>query len=129
MASSSKPAALGWRIYYGDGSTYDENDGPPAEAPKRNVQAIVVTDDAVGFAVMESFDFYWYDPVDREPDEWYGGDRFGLFDYLIRPGSKIVLFGRSIPTAEYEAIVKAAREDPDFPRKSATNPSERPESS
>lgn len=109
-----------WRVYYGDGSTYDDTDGPPHLAPKRGVQAIVRTHPRVGFLVLEGHDYYWYGR-----GEWFGGDRFGLFDYLSRSGRKVVLFGRSIRRDEYESIVEDARNDDDFPRKSASLPEER----
>lgn len=110
---------VNWRIYYGDGSTYDDEDGPIPDAPKRNVQAIAVVDEATGFLVLEGHDYYWYE------DQWIGGDKFGLFDYLARPGKKVVFFGRSIPTERYQEIVDRARRADDLPAKSAKSPKER----
>jgi hypothetical protein len=100
-----------WRVYYGDGSTFD---GDPSEAPALNVQAIAVADPVVGRFVWSARDFYWW-----EHDQWFGGDLFGVFDYLQRPGWKRVLFGRSIPRATFEAVMKRALEDEDLPAKSA----------
>lgn len=106
-------AAPEWRIYYGDGSTFSSGDGPPQEAPALNVQAIVRVDtdpNGVGRYVLQGFDYYWL----TECDGWYGGDLFGLFDYLAGPGWKRVLFGRSIPGPEFRAAVSAAAHDPEF---------------
>lgn len=111
---------VSWRIYYDDGTTFDSDDGPPHLAPKRGVQAIVRDDPQTGFMVLEGHDHYWW-----EHDQWVGGDKYGFFDYLSRSGRKVVLFGRSIRREEYERIVNEARNDPDFPRKSAKRPEER----
>lgn len=107
-----------FRIYYGDGSTYD---GAVEHAPALNVQAIVQEDPhphGTGRYVIHGggqrpnrvpLDYYWWDDA-----MWVGGDLFGLFDYLQRPGWKKVLFGRTLPDAAYQAIITAAGDDPDF---------------
>lgn len=105
---------LQWRIYYGDDTTYSNQDGSPEATPKRDVQVIVQVDSEVGRVLLHRFDFYWW-----QDGQWYGGDYFGLVDYLIQPGWKIVLFGRSVPNSDYRALVTAASTDSDFPRKSA----------
>lgn len=97
-----------WRIYYGDGSTFDSSQGSPLHAPALNVQCIVQPDPDVGRHVVSKFAYYWWD------GEWYGGDLFGLHDYLMRPGPKTVKFGRTVSNAEYRAVVRRAAADPDF---------------
>jgi hypothetical protein len=108
---------VAWRIYYGDGTTFDDLDGTPADAPALNVQVIVVRDrdpnSQLGRYPVHRFDYYWWD----DPD-WYGGDLFGLFDYLARPGWKRVMFGRTIGNAEHQAIIDRALADPDLIRRS-----------
>lgn len=104
---------MNWRIYYGDGSTYD---GEPFAAPSLNVQAIAQLDDEVGRHVIAGFDFYWYEPSE---DKWWGGEAFGLWDYLSRPGVRKVIFARTLLNEDYRAVFKRACEDPDFPVKSA----------
>ena len=105
-----------WKIHYGDGSTFSSNDGDPFDAPALNVQIIVVRDDdpssQLGRYPVHRFDYYWWD----EPD-WFGGDLFGLFDYLSRPGAKRVLFGRTVANAEHQAIIDGALADPDMIRR------------
>lgn len=106
-----------WRVYYDDGSTYSDEDGPVALTPALGVQVIVKRDtadpiDNVGRRVLDRADFYWWSD---QQDEWYGGDSFGLWDYLQRPGWKKVLFGRSIPTERFTEIRKRALDDPEFP--------------
>lgn len=108
-----------WRIFYGDCSTFSSADGPADLSPGLDVQAIVQPDPDVGRHVLSRFGYYW---LDR--GEWYGGDLFGLFDYLQRPGHKVVRFGRTISNARFREIIRAATEDPNFPRKSAWKPDE-----
>lgn len=106
-----------WRIYYGDGTTYQ---GSPEEAPERGVQAIAQVHPDVGWAATSSSDYYVYLPHDW----WQGVDVFGLWDYLATPGWKRVLFGRTVNNAEYKAILERAFAD--LGDKSALLPGERP---
>ena len=106
---------LEWRIYYGDGSTFSNEDGEPQFAPAMNVQVIVVKDTAdtinnVGRRLWFGRDYYWWDD-----GEWIGGDHFGLYDYLQRPGWRRVLFGRSVPARRFIETRRKALADPDFP--------------
>lgn len=114
---------MNWRIYYGDGSTYSDEDGPVEGAPSLNVQAIVQRDPSIhgtGRFVLHGggqrpnrvpVDYYCWD---REQGIWLGTDLFGLFDYLQRPGWKRVLFGRTLNDGAYQEIIYKAGEDPDF---------------
>lgn len=111
-----------WIIYYGDGTKYSDDDGAPEVAPKRNVQAINVADKRVGRRVERSDNFYIYVP-DR--GTWRGVDQFGLFDYMIEPGYKIVLYGRTLSNVEYGQVLKRATKDPDMPAKSSFAKGER----
>jgi hypothetical protein len=109
-----------WVIYYGDGSTQSSEDCSPWEVPARNVQIIAQEDESVGQRFERSSDYYWW-----TEEGWRGGDIFGLFDYLIEPGHKRVLFGRSINLSEYQAIVQRAQVTDLLPRKSAWHEWER----
>jgi hypothetical protein len=111
-----------WRIYYGDGSTYSNEDGSPFAAPPDNVQAVVYVDKEHGRIINAMRDFYWW--VEAE-NEWWGGDLFGVWDYLRQPGPKKVIFARSVNHAQYNAVIKEALATPDFPPKSAIAPGER----
>ena len=107
-----------WRIYFGDGATFTcPDDGGLSDAPTRDVQAVVYRspdpDHQTGRVVIHRFDYYWFE----EPD-WFGGDLFGLFDYLARPGLKRVLFGRTMPNDRiYQDLILRACNDPDFERR------------
>lgn len=110
-----------WRVYYGDGTAFSDEDGDPGLAPAQNVQAVAVVDDVVGRFIHSHWDYYWYDV---EADRWRGGDQFGMWDYLTRPGWKRVLFGRTLATADFDAVMRRAIEDPDLPAKSGWSPKE-----
>lgn len=108
-----------WRVYYGDGTTWD---GDPFDAPGLNVQAVVQADAEVGRHVVTGFDFYWWE---ASHDRWWGGDLFGLWDYLSREGPRKVIFARTMMNAEYRAVFDRAVADPDFAPKSAVLRDER----
>lgn len=107
-----------WAIYYDDSSRYTDADGAPEDAPARGVIAIAQEHPEVGRVTLTRDDFYWW----MGDDGWYGGDIFGLWDYLCTPGWKRVLFGRSVPDERYHAIVEQATEDDYLPSKSARHP-------
>lgn len=110
-----------WKIFYADGA-YSDEDGLPEDAPKRGVQAIAVADPDIGRRIERSEDHYIWTP---ENGGWRGVDKFGLFDYLIESGVKIVLFGRTISEDDYRAIWDRVSRDSDLPPRSAISPSER----
>ena len=91
-------------IYYGDNSIYRGNNGPAHDAPGQNVQVIVQSDEITGWHSLSGHHNYWF-----EDGIWFGGNDFGLFDYLIRPGWKKVIFGRTISNAEFQEICRAAQ--------------------
>lgn len=116
---------LTWRIYYGDGTTFSNEDGSPFNAPTRNVQGIVHHDVNVGKKIVAKKDVYWWNDVEGC---WYGcADRnlIGFWDYLGEAGTaKYILIGRSISDEQYDAVIKQMINDPDFPVKSALLPDE-----
>ncbi len=110
---------LTWRVYYGDGTSFDSSDGRPAEAPGRNVQVIVMPDERTGRYLQCMHDFYVW------RGRWVGVDQYGLWDYLADPGWARVLFGRTIEHDTFSRIYQDAKRDPDFPQKSGRLPKER----
>ena len=105
-----------YRIYYSDG----RYSGPPELAPVRDVQVILQPDKDVGWYFQTGSDFYvWWG------ERWLGVDKFGLMDYLMEPGWKRVLIGRTINNDEYRRIYQEAKEDRDLARKSGYLPGER----
>ena len=107
-----------YRIYYSDGSTYSDQDGAPEDAPARDVQVIVMEDKYHGWFTQALHDYYVWD--DRGQGlRWWGVDLFGLYDYMIEPGYKRVLFGRTIERREFDEIMKLAHNDDYFPDKTS----------
>jgi hypothetical protein len=107
-----------YRIFYDDGSTYD---GAVEDAPCEGVIVIVQDDPDVGREVLHIKDFYYF-----ERDRWWGADRWGMEDYLRRPGWKKVVAGRNTSYANYSVLYDLANADPDFPPKSGFLLSESP---
>jgi hypothetical protein len=129
---------INWRIYYGDGSVYDDSYGKPEYAPKLNVQCIVVNEkgsksyDAelelldVGRLVLHDWEYYIY----QEDTGWFGvSNLVDMVDHVLHSAHKIrcLLKARTLPTAEFKKIYKRAWNDPDFPPKSALRSDEAPQ--
>jgi hypothetical protein len=112
---------LQWRVYYGNGDTFSDKNGEPSQAPAQNVQAVAVIDREVGRFILSHWDYYWFD---HDTDRWWGGDQFGMWDYLTRPGWKRVLFGRSLGNDSFNAVMRRAVNDPDLPVKTGWSPKE-----
>ena len=113
-----------WRIYYGDGLTYSNEDGPISSSCPFNVQAIVQADEDVGRQVLNGFDWYIY-----KTGRWYGVlDIPSLLDQVVHDLGQInvVRMGRIIPSHKYREIMQVALRDEDFPRKSAVSKFEKP---
>lgn len=100
-----------WRVYYGDGSTYA---GDVAQAPARDVQVIAQSHPEYGWLALSGSDYYVW-----RGGRWFGVDRFGLYDYLIEPGWRKVLFGRTLTSDEFDAVWQRMMADPDGPEKIA----------
>lgn len=88
------------------------------------MQCIAQSDPDCGRTICRADDFYIYREFDGRLS-FQGVDQFGLHDYLIEPGFKLVLFGRTIGNNEYKAILRKATTDPDLPVKTSWDSSER----
>lgn len=107
-----------WKIYYGDKTTFSNEDGLPEDTPATNVQVIVQTNAIVGRELLSGKDFYL-----RRGEEWIGVDLAGLLDQLMAMG--VLKCGRTLTHAEWNGVNQMALADSDFPRKSARFPSEK----
>ncbi len=107
-----------WVIFYSDGSTFSSEDGSPDDAPALDIQVIAQKDETVGRKLLIHKDYYWY-----MDGRWYGGELFGLYDYLVRSGR--AKFGRYVSDGTYNDAVRAAMADPRLPIKSAIHPTEK----
>lgn len=106
-----------WAVYYADGSRVTDADMPVFEVPPRGVITIGQENERAGRIFIEPFDYYWWMGPEKG---WFGGDLFGLFEYLFCwPGWKKPLAGRSVIDPQYEAVMEIAREDDYLPEKSA----------
>ena len=99
-----------WRIYYGDGATFDDSIGPPEDAPGYNVQFIVYRQPNGQPARLAGKDFYWW-----ADGGWVAGDRTGLeYQLFGKSGWQKALAGASIPSECFQAIKDACVNDPHF---------------
>jgi hypothetical protein len=93
-----------YRIYYGDGTESED-----VITSARDVQIIMQVDPTRRPYFQSGSDYYvWRD------DYWRGVDIFGLYDYLLdshRRDRTMVLFGRTLKNAEYNAIYQKAKGD------------------
>lgn len=110
-----------WRIYYGDGSTYDSTTGNPEEAPPLNVQLIIMSDTENGRRILHLWDWYYWTGI-----EWWGSDLHGMLDNLLHGKIVAVKQGRNVSNKTYHDLMKKATQDKDFKPKSATMPNEKP---
>lgn len=110
---------MNWRIYYDDGSTFDDTQGSPADAPGYGVLVILIADPDVGHMTLHSFDYY----VFRE-GLWLGVDTFGLIDQILNNFTLLggVVAGRTVSPQHFRVLLKWAERDPDFAPKSAYRP-------
>ena len=92
-----------WVIYYGDGSTYSDEDGDPYNAPPNNVQ-VVVDGGKIRFGKDA---FYWHPDIG-----WCATDNAGFWDHMLMYiGPKAVIFGRNIRNEDFWEIKARAKKE------------------
>lgn len=104
---------------YVDKSTFSHLDGDPQDAPGGGVLAIAQEDEVVGVLIHHGTPFYCFD---EQFGGWAGLDDYGLAQYFIEPGFKIVKLGKTTITKSYCEDIKSIRKDPNLPSKSAQYP-------
>jgi hypothetical protein len=112
-----------WKIYYSDNSTIDDTACSPFDiSRRRDIQVIVQESPDHNWTTTCHSDYYiWTDIGDGF--RWLGVDHFGLYDYLLRPGEKSVLFGATISNERFREIFELAKSE--FGNKEAFTPKER----
>lgn len=105
-----------WKVFYVNGYSFSHVDGEPQDAPGGGVVAVVQEDDTVGVLVHRGTDFYVFDEF---YGGWYGLDVFGLTQYLMRPGLKIVKVAEAMSTQAFKQMMADIQADPNLPKKSA----------
>lgn len=108
-----------FKIYYADGSVYQ---GDPYAAPALGVLVIVERDPDSGRRLVAEKDYFVWDGKNAR---WWAVDEMGMHDYLIQPGPRRVLFGRTVPNEEWYAVCRRANADPDFPARTSWGNKER----
>lgn len=111
---------LAWKIYYEDGSSFDDSTGEPSDAPAQGVIAIqqqtgcehhpkeiFKNGDRVGVE-----DWYWWR---ADLACWLYGDRDGLLDQVMNCGAIAAKQGRMTGHRRWEELWTALSHDPDFP--------------
>jgi len=100
-----------WKIYYSDGSTIGSENVTPWSLEKRSdVQVIVQESDEHNWVTRSGSDYYVWDSRGGNP-KWFRADIFGLYDYLLKPGFKCVLFGIEIESKTFREIFNKARSE------------------
>lgn len=109
--------SIRWRIYYGDGSTFDSSMGEPEDAPGYDTQIIVGYERNAGRIVYYLWDWYYYRVYPDGWGEWYGCDLHGLLDIQLHFPKEIkcIKMGRSVRNEVFDEIKRKAFDDPDIP--------------
>lgn len=101
-----------WRIWYGDGSSWSDLDGPPELAPAFNVQLVVSRLDNGQRGIQMGKEWYWW--VSGMP---YSGTVECLHDHLMSDTARAVhgvKKARSVTDQQFRALVEQATTDPEF---------------
>lgn len=120
---------IDWRIYYGDGTTFDSSMGGPEDAPSDNVVCIAYDEkdntrpEYIGRPVISGSDWYLYR---KDIACWWRVDVFGVMDQVKHHLECVgaVVQGRYIPDKTFRELLDRARTEPGLPRKSAKRTSE-----
>ena len=101
---------VAWRVYYGDGSTFDSSMGEPDDAPAWGGVRVLQHGVDGGGAAVDGCDFYVY-----ESGRWIGADLAGIFDKLANriPFSGFIA-GRWVHDLTYREVFKRSSQDDDF---------------
>ena len=91
---------IDWKIYYGDKTTFSNEDGGAEMAPCGRVICVAFYDDDNRRRVCHQADYYLWDGR-----RWYSADISGFMQYMQEPGFKVVKFGREIADLKYREIM------------------------
>ena len=97
-----------WKIFYSDGKTFTNIDGPARNAPFWDVQDIIQFDYISEKKYHQNHaDYYIF-----QNGYWTGVDIIGLIDYLAHyDGEYVVRVGRTIATDKWLKIFNQAKKD------------------
>jgi len=86
--------------------------GDPFDTPAMGVLVIVEESKEHGRRLVTNGDYYVWDGA-----RWWPTDMPGLFQYLNKPGPRRVLLGVMVDMDEWNKVMWAATNDPEFPAK------------
>ena len=107
---------IDWRIYYADGTTWDNLAGLWDNAPCDGIVCVIVRDKAYGSFILNGLDFY-YSITEGE----IGHSRD--IAPQLRARAKWLKYGLAVPGDDWQRILAAATADAEFPR--STHPRRR----
>ncbi len=119
VAGSTTP--IEWKIRYDDGDVFTNLDGRSRDAPKFGALAITQRSELTGHDVLYGeFLYHWR-------GKWWAANTMGMIDKVTHFVHQIeaVLHGRWIDDAQWNEILIAAKNDSDFPPRSAFRPRDR----
>ncbi len=98
-----------WRLYFGDGSTWDSGQGLPV--PDKFVQIVVIRKEDGKRGLIHFHDWYWL-----EDGVWYGSDIFSMATHqkVNAPAITCVRQGYTLLDRLYKILYTRASKDPDF---------------
>lgn len=102
-----------WKIFFADGTTFDSDQGSPAEAPPKPVAVILTEDGRCGRRVLKLMDWYRWSEQD---DRWYDCEAFDVLFALAEHGTVTARRGVYMLEAEFEKILISAHNDAFVPR-------------
>lgn len=102
-----------WRIYYGDGTRFTDEDGDAFDAPRVDVQVIAQTDSSMGWELLSQADHYYFEPETRN---WYVADPFTVWDVLVRSKHPLIVFGRMMTDEGFQQIVRQVLDELPTPK-------------
>lgn len=102
-----------WKIFYDDGSTFSSDEGQPHDAPTEGFVCALGYNESGARYIMHGWDFYRFD---RESDQWWGMNVYGLHDCLRRNNVYAYKEGRTLTDKRFQEIMRNAHTDPDFPQ-------------
>lgn len=100
-----------WKIYYSDDEVVTSEQATPFSLLRRaDVQIIVQDSKDHNWVTRSGHDFYVWDERGGGA-KWFNATYSGLMQYLMKPGSKCVLFGYEIDKEKFREIFDRAREE------------------
>ena len=102
---------INWRIYYADGTAWDDTDGLWCDAPVDGVVAVAVRDENYGKTVLHGRDFFYNFPNDMATDIYCTSD----IGPQLRQRCSWLKFGIGLPVGDWKRYLIQATKDPDFP--------------